>query len=62
MLLWFNGKEQNETMLCKSNYGIGWVGADVGAEVGAVNAYIIVRRRDCEVKRPNMFKKTLLER
>jgi len=28
----------------------------------AATAYIIVRRRDCELKRPNMFKKTLLER
>ena len=61
VLLWVNRQEQNETMLCKANYGIGLVDADVGAEVAAANAYIIVRRRDCELKRPNMFKKTLLE-
>ena len=62
VLLWVNGKEQNETMLCKANYGLVSAGAAVGAEIDATNAYIIVRRRDCELKRPNMFKKTLLER
>ena len=49
-------------MMCKANYYIGLVDGDVGAELVAANAYIIVRRRDCELKRPNMFKKTLLER
>ena len=41
--------------MCKSNDDIGLAGADVAAEVGAANAYIIVRRLDCELKRPNMF-------
>ena len=49
-------------MTCKSNYDIVLAGANVGAEAGAANAYIIVRRLDCELKRPNMFKKTLVER
>ena len=49
-------------MMCKSNSEIGLANADVIARVGAANAYIIVRRLDCEVKRPNRFKKTLLER
>ena len=49
-------------MMCKSNYGIGLAGVDVAAGVGAAKANINVRRLACELKRPNMFKKTLLER
>ena len=37
-------KRQNETMMCKSNNDIGLAGVDVGAEAGADNAYVIVRR------------------
>ena len=60
-MLWFNGKEQNETMMRKSNYDIELAGADVDVEAGAANANINVRRLACELKWPNMFKKTLLE-
>ena len=35
---------------------------NVDVLAGAANAYIIVRKLDCELKRPNMFKKTLLEK
>ena len=48
--------------MCKSNYDIRLAGVDVDARVGVANAYIIVRRLDCELNRPNTFKKTLLER
>ena len=49
-------------MMCKSNYDIRLAVADDGARVGAANAWIIVRKRDCKLKWPNMFNKTLLER
>ena len=61
-LLWCNGKQQNETMMCKSNYNVRLAGADDVAKVGAGNAYIILCKLDCKLKCPNMFEKTLLER
>ena len=48
-------------MMCKSNYDIVLADANVGADVGAACASIIVRRLDCELKRPNMFKKPCLK-
>ena len=49
-------------MMCKSNYDIRSAGVDDAAKDGAGNAYIIIRKLDCKLKWPNMFKKTLLER
>ena len=49
-------------MMCKSSYDIRLAATDVDARDGAANAYIIVRKLDCELKLPNMFQNTLLER
>ena len=48
--------------MCRSNYDIALAAVGVGACVGAGFACIVVRWLDCELKRPTMFKKTLIEK
>ena len=42
MLLWCNGKQQNETMMLRSNYDNGLDGVVVGAQAGVANGKIII--------------------
>ena len=49
-------------MMCLSNYDLGLVGADDGARAAGGKAYRSIRKLDCKLKWPSMFKKTLLQR
>ena len=53
-------------MMCLSNYDLGLAGVDDDARAdvraGAGKAYISIRKLNCKLKWPSMFKKTLLQR
>ena len=49
-------------MMLKSNYDNRLVGVGVGvvAKAGAAHGNIVICKRDCKLKRPNMFNKNLI--
>ena len=48
-------------MMLKSNYDNRLAGVGGGAKVDVGNGNIIICKHDCKLKRPNMFKKSLLD-
>ena len=50
VLLWCNGKQQNETMMLKSNYDNDLAGVGGGAKVDAANGNIIICKHDSKLK------------
>ena len=44
-------------MMCLSNYDLGLAGVDDDVRAGAGKAYISIRKLNCKLKWPSMFKK-----
>jgi len=49
-LLWCNGKQQNGTMMLKSNYDNHLVGVGGGAKAGVADGNIIICKHDPKLK------------
>ena len=50
-MLWCNGKQQNQTMMIRSNYDNRLGGVDGGAAAGADNGKMIICKHDCKLKK-----------